>query len=373
MSLTSTLYRVDVDTSYAAVAARWRSLADHGVALAFQRDTWLTNWYDTVGSQPEFKPLLLTIVEPSTGADVMALPLCLHSSAGWRAIEFADAGLTDYNAPILSAQAPQDAAGARAMWKAVLRRLPPADLIRLEKMPAEIGGRVNPLACLKGARKARLSGNLLRVEGEWNDWHWGLERTFRKELERSWRVFCKNLGAEFVRVADLQEATRVFTGLKTLQAARVAELGLPYILDEPVNERFYDSVVATGIASGDAVLTALRVGDRLVAALLGLATGEHYSMVRLATAGGEWKNCSPGRLLIERTMKYLHERGFRTFDFTIGDYAYKRRLGVSPLPLFELNTARSWRASPHVLCTKLKSRLRNHPHVAALREKLRLA
>ena len=41
-------------------------------------------------------------------------------------------------------------------------------------------------------------------------------------------------------------------------------------------------------------------------------------MVRISNAGDKWSNCSPGRLIIERTMAALHRDGVREFDFSFG-------------------------------------------------------
>ena len=88
---------------------------------------------------------------------------------------------------------------------------------------------------------------------------------------------------------------------------------------------------ATASASGYAVVTALTVGDEIVATLLGIRDGARYVMIRISNAGEKWSNCSPGRLIIERTMAALHKDGVREFDFSVGNYAYKRRFGVRRL------------------------------------------
>ena len=124
------------------------------------------------------------------------------------------------------------------------------------------------------------------------------------------------------------------------------------------------------MAEGGAILTALTVGEEVIAALLGIAEGEHYAMVRLSTAGAKWKTCSPGRLLIERTMQMLHGEGFHMFDFTIGDYAYKRRMGVSAVPLCEVTMALSWRGWPVVAKQAVKAAIRNRPQLRALAKRL---
>jgi CelD/BcsL family acetyltransferase involved in cellulose biosynthesis len=87
--------------------------------------------------------------------------------------------------------------------------------------------------------------------------------------------------------------------------------------------------------------------------------------VRISNAGEKWSNCSPGRLIIERTMAALHKDGVREFDFSIGNYAYKRRFGVAPLPLVDLTAALNWRGIPYALRDRAAARLRRHPRLAA--------
>jgi len=82
---------------------------------------------------------------------------------------------------------------------------------------------------------------------------------------------------------------------------------------------------AENLRSGYAVLSALTAGEEVVATLLGIRVDSRYVMVRISNAGEKWSNCSPGRLIIERTMAALHRDGVRQFDFSVGNYAYKRR------------------------------------------------
>jgi CelD/BcsL family acetyltransferase involved in cellulose biosynthesis len=88
-------------------------------------------------------------------------------------------------------------------------------------------------------------------------------------------------------------------------------------------------------------------------------------MVRISNAGEKWSNCSPGRLIIERTMAALHKDGVRCFDFSIGNYAYKRRFGVTPLRLADITVALGWRGTPCVLRERAVRQLRRFPRLAA--------
>lgn len=366
-------WRVEVTTDYTTVAERWKALARAGKALAFQVEPWLAAWYATLGERPDLVPLAATVVDARDGRDVMAIPLVRRLRGRLSVVEFADCGLTDYNAPIIGPGAPRDAAGAAELMRVLKASLPDADFLSLQKMPREIDGAPNPFALLRGTRTSSLSSNILEVEGEWNDWHWGLERTFRKELERSWRVFTRTPDARFERVTDPVEAARVLADLKRLQRDRIRELGLPYVLDEPENDRFYDELVTRGIATGETILTALFAGKETVAALLGVGMRSHYSMVRLAAATGAWKNCSPGRLMIERTMMSLHAEGYRHFDFTIGDYDYKRRFGARNAPLCEVETALGLRGAPLEALRAAKAAIRSRPGLREALGKLRRA
>ena len=53
------------------------------------------------------------------------------------------------------------------------------------------------------------------------------------------------------------------------------------------------------------MVSALTVGEEVVATLLGVRNGPRYVMVRVSNAGDKWSACSPGRLVIERTMAAL--------------------------------------------------------------------
>ena len=362
-------YVTQVAGTYAQVERVWERMAQQGAALPFQRRGWLPHWY--AAHEAAYRPLPVTITRAGSDEPVMALPLALYRDGPLRIIAFADGGLTDYNAPILGPHAPADAAGATLIMRSLRKALPPADILYFGKMPKRIGTMVNPLALLPSAVASSLNGNVLHVPGTWDDWHWGLERTFRKELERSLRVFLKAEGAEFRHVTAAAEVAHVYATLKRQQSQRIRELGLPYILDQPEHEAFYDALVAAGLASGNVILTALKAGDEIVAALLGITDGRHYAMVRLSTGGAKWKNCSPGRLLIERTLRMLHGEGYRAFDFTIGDYPYKRRMGVSALNLSEVTLALSWRGWPVVIREQARAAVKARPALLQLAKKMR--
>jgi CelD/BcsL family acetyltransferase involved in cellulose biosynthesis len=358
-------YRVEFAPDWKQAAARFSDLCP---STPFQHPQWLDAWYGAFTGTGDVEPLIAIVSDAATGEPIALLPLIRRPQKGIRIVEFADLSLTDYNAPMLTAAAPRTARAARALWRdltAALRRVPGgADLIRLQKMPADLDGKPNPLALLDGAGPCSLNGNVVTTGDDFDAYRHSLDRTVRKELERSWRVFVRYPAPTFKIVADGNEALRILSIMEVQQGRRMQQLGLHFILNDETSAAFYRKLVGGGVDNGYVVVSALTVGEEVVATLLGIRTGSHYLMIRISNAGEKWSNCSPGRLIIERTMEALHKQGMREFDFSIANYAYKRRFGVARLPLFDISAALSWRGIPHALRDRAARELRRYPRLA---------
>lgn len=348
-------FRVELIHDWDEAAAKLESALVQGRATPFQNRHWLGAWYHCFASNREARPLIVVISEARTRDVVAILPLIVRTQRGLRIAEFA--GSADYNAPILGPAATGSPDETAAWWRDLCRelaRLPGGcDLVRFRKMPAAMDGWVNPLASVAGTQPSALTGHLVQVGDDYDAYRYSLEKTVRKELERSWRVFAKHDGAEFKQVRDIDEALRTFAALEAQQSARMHDLGQSYSLDDEGITAFHRELIVRGLVNGYVILTALTCGEETVASLLGIRTGLHYVMVRISNAGKAWSNCSPGRLVIERTMAMLHADGVRTFDFSVGSYDYKRRFGVSDVPLVDLTAALSWRGWPVIVRNKL--------------------
>jgi CelD/BcsL family acetyltransferase involved in cellulose biosynthesis len=182
---------------FAARAESWAGglaiLAHRGVGAigsVFQSIDWLEIWNESIGRVSGL-PFMIGVWEVRTGTLAALLPLLLRRSSCLRVIEWADCGVSDYNCPILGASAPRDLDGARAMWRTILDALPAMDIVKFTKMPGALGNRPNPLANLPQASLCAVHSNSLAVSSVWEDYLQSLERCFRKELRRSWRVFTK--------------------------------------------------------------------------------------------------------------------------------------------------------------------------------------
>jgi CelD/BcsL family acetyltransferase involved in cellulose biosynthesis len=359
-------FRVELLRDWQQAVAHWHDISP---STPFQHPQWYDAWYAAFTGAEGVAPLIAVVTDASTGEPAMLLPLICSRQDKITTVEFADLNLTDYNAPILGSAAPRDAKAMRVLWRSLLsalRRMPgAADLIRLRKVPIDLDGRPNPLALLGTGGPCLLNGNLVTTGEDYDAWRYTLQKVVRTELQRSWRVFTRDPAASFAIVTDISEALRILATTEVQQGTRMQSLGRNYILNHETCAAFYRNLVRDGVGKGYALVSALTVGDEIVATLLGIRTGSRYVMIRISNAGAKWSNCSPGRLIIERTMAALHKDGVREFDFSVGNYAYKRRFGVRRLPLIDISAALSWRGWPFALRDRAVGTLRNHPQLDA--------
>src|SRR5262249_5036567 len=200
-------YRVQLFDDWEQAVARW---TEGGATTPFQDFRWLGAWY---GAFSEVEPIVAVITDARTLEQVALLPLVRRTRRGLRIIEFADLDLTDYNAPLLGPAAPRDTVDAQAMWQdllAALKDMPGgADLIRLRKLPRDLDGRPNPLALLEGTGRSAVNGNLVTIGDDFDAWRHSLGRNARKGFLKSWRVFSREVQAQFRLITAPDEASRV--------------------------------------------------------------------------------------------------------------------------------------------------------------------
>lgn len=344
----------------------WRLAAlrlSAGHRTAFQHGYWLGAWYEAFH---DLAPLIAVISDVTTGKDIAMVPMISHVRRGIRIVEFADLGLSDNNAPILALDAALDAAATNAISRALveaLRALPDRfDLLRLRKMPAQVGGKPNPLVSLGRIGSCSLNGNLVLTGDDYEDYQASIKRM---QMPRCWRVFSRHAGARFEIATDVPRARELLDVMDVQQQARMRQLGSRFVLNDDAHARFYREVARQGVAEGYAVISALACDEGVVATTLGVRSGATYYLLRISHAGHSWSNCSPGLLVAERTMAALHAEGVRRFDLSIGNQDYKRRFGAERVPLTDVSVALSWRGLPYAWRDHAAQGLRRYPAVAA--------
>jgi CelD/BcsL family acetyltransferase involved in cellulose biosynthesis len=83
---------------------------------------------------------------------------------------------------------------------------------------------------------------------------------------------------------------------------------------------------------GGAVMSVLSAGDRVVAIEIGFLQNRHY-YGHLGTFDWEFADCSPGKVQIELTIRWLIDHGVRSYDFLANATEYKRSWSNRSEPL----------------------------------------
>jgi CelD/BcsL family acetyltransferase involved in cellulose biosynthesis len=361
-------YKMHVWDRWNARVSKFAIDAEGCGATLFQSELWLATWYETFTARGNADAVIIGIEDRVSGNLVMVLPLCRVMENGLETICFADFGLADYNAPLLHPEFDPDRFGADKLMTAICKVLPAADLLKFEKMPAQINGKKNPLISHPSAHKSNLCHYGIEVPKSWNEYWTSLKRSFRKDQRRRWRVLHKKGEVSFVWCKNAREVDSLFAILTRQQRRRLDGLGLPYLLADPDMKDFYRQIIRNGCTDGPVIFTALLVDDKPVATLCGFGDGTRYAMTISGYESEEWSKCSPGRLLTERTMQILHKQGYSYFDFTIGDEPYKKYFAKENGPLHELVHTLSWKALPRYAWLKTKALQRQSPHITRLKQ-----
>ena len=336
------------------------------VSSGFQSLNWLTVLYEELAPAQRAMPRLVVVSERNSGEVALILPLVIKKKRSLRVARFADLGVSDYGGPILGPALLNKRRSIRRAWRAVRHAMRDVDLIRLERMPAEIGARKNPLISRAGMAPARHSGNMLTIDGTVEDFIASRGKKYRKEVERCKRLWEKEGTPRFARALAPEDIARAYTLLDEQQLARHEALGSKYILDEPAYRAFYERLVMDGTEAELGYLFTLDAGNETLATLFGIAHEGTFTLLRISNGGARWSHLSPGRLIVVEAMRYFVERGVRRFDMGIGDYPFKRGFGAAEVPLYDLIVARDLSAVPRATFHRVKGRLRKNQRLRAL-------
>ncbi|HVV32856.1 MAG TPA: GNAT family N-acetyltransferase [Vitreimonas sp.] len=318
---------VEVSTDLDAAAPAWSDLETNGACTAFQARAWLKPWFEILGAAHGATPVLVTVRDAKSRRPLMFLPLCLRVAGGARRIEFADLGVSDYNAPLLAKDfAPSQAAFA-ALWADIVRALPSADLIVLEKQPDMVAGQANPLVSLPGVETMRVRAWDLPLPATREDYDKALDKVVRKELKRKHKNLEMEGPVALIDATTEAEAREIFeTHLRQRQVR-----GTPLGDETPLGQayvKFYDAAFVANSTSGFSLLSKLLVGGELGATLMALHHRDHHLLIMHCFETGRWGKKSPGIVAVNAAITQQIAAGTRLFDFTIGNETYKLQFGV---------------------------------------------
>jgi CelD/BcsL family acetyltransferase involved in cellulose biosynthesis len=327
-------FAIEVARDLDSVEKDWARLEADGLLTPFQTRAWLAPFYRELAPRLKATPLIIVVRDRANGAPLMLLPLCARRIYGVNVVQFADLGVSDYNAPILAKNFDPTPAQWRRLWRRILAALGLRGILRFKNMPRLIAGRANPLT-----RYDRFSAPMDIAS-------WGIElpataaayrtqflsRKFAKDIAKKARRVARFGEVEFVLAQTPDERRLGFELLARQRQERCNEMGRGNSLSSPAYRRFYEAVAVESDA-GLVKLFLLKVGGEALGAILALERGKALHVIMATFEGGDWRSCSLGNLLTLAAVENCIAEGIGFYDLTIGNEDYKKRFGAAPAQL----------------------------------------
>jgi len=333
-------FSVTAHRGLAPVGALWRAMEQHGALTAYQRLSWVELVAAHLVAKEGAEVLVAEVRDAATGTPLMLLPFQLRRLRTHAVIEWLSCGVCDYAAPVMASGLVLSPIEAQAAWTAVLAALPRADLLEIDGICAQIDGAPNPLALLPSAAPSALSASGLVMDGEPEILIARVcKPSLARDLAANERRLAKRGEIRFVTAQTPQEADELFSALLEQRLARFRKLGRHDLLAEPRAAEFYRAAVRGGVEGGPMRIFGLRCGDAWVALAAGLVHRGTYCGCLLSIGDDEWRNVSPGLMVIARTMVRTREMGLAYHDFTVGAFAYKEAFGTVAHQLYRIEMA----------------------------------
>jgi CelD/BcsL family acetyltransferase involved in cellulose biosynthesis len=364
-------------TSLEEAGPFWTAFEKEAALHVFQTFAWAKIFQETVGKAENLRPLIVA-VETSRGAPLMLFPLALEEKGALTKLIWLGGDTADYQAPLLApgwraSLAPQT---FTALWKEIRAALPAHDLIDLGKQPADIQGTDNPFMEL-GPDLHPAGTHMTRLAEDWESYYKSKRSSSTRKRDRNRRNNLKRLGELSYEVP--QSAGEIDTSLSALfeqKNAFFADCGIASFLKKPGYTDFYRQMAKAHAGSGLIDVSHLRVGEEIAATNWGARFRGHYYYVLGGFTTSPSGKYSPGSLfLLDLLEKETKAGNIHTFDFSIGDEAYKDDWCELHFPLYDYKAASSLKGLlalvPLRLAARLKRFLKQSPRAWALAQSVR--
>lgn len=329
--------RVEVLTQIGKAEPLWRELV-HGGALCsrYQHYSWMSLWWDHIGSRLQAEPHI-TVLRNEAGKPVLLLPI-IRKRVGPIHVGFFMGGKhTNFNLPVWQPELLNEIIADELLdgLRGAGARL---DLLVLLNQPAAWRRVANPMLQLPHMRSpSEAHGGVLQ-----SDFEELLKQRMgsgsRKKLRQKERQLAALGPVSYLRARTPAEIDRVLEAFFNQKGDRMRELGLSNAFGEPGVKKF---VVAAAHepdpATGEPVieLYAAMAGETVIATFGGIVAHGRFSGMFNSIAGPEFRNYSPGELLLSNVVRMCCERGCNRFDLGIGDAAYKQVFCNEAEPLYD--------------------------------------
>lgn len=333
-------FDIVVEQSFDFLSPEYAELFDQSAATAFQHPIWLHSLYTRLAPEAGATPLVVVVRCRATGALAMVLPLLRIRRGPLRTVEFADLRVSDYLAPVCSAEVFSQLLDDAAACAQLRRLVRPFDLLRMTKLP---NGRLAIESLLGASGRVSMETNAYAtvLVAPFEQWRASaIDRSYQKELAKKYRRLQKKGALSFSCCCDDASVLEVLDVMKKFRGPRFHAQGDGDLLQRPKYYGFYSDVALRGLGSF-VRLYAMKMDGEVIAAVLGLCHRGSFLIIMSAFDIAGYRSQSLGALMFEQVARDCIERGDRMLDFTIGDEPYKKLFGAQPSPMWAITQAGS--------------------------------
>jgi CelD/BcsL family acetyltransferase involved in cellulose biosynthesis len=363
--------RLAVYEDLSAIEQDWRCFEPHADCSVFQNFDWLATWQRHIGNRYGVRPAIV-VGRDVAGNILCVFPLSIRLAGFARELSWLGSDLCDYNSPLLAATFSEriDRARFMALWADLTQCLQSNprlryDFIDLEKIPEMVGAQPNPMLYL-GATINPSGAYLTHLAGDWESFYAAKRSSATRRRDRTKRKRLSESGA--VQLINPASENDILSTLDTLMAQKArsfARMGVGNLFGKPGYAEFYRAL-ATDPATRHLVhVSRLDVGATAAAINLGLSYRDCYYHLLASYDDGELSRFGPGAAHLHDLLQQAIDRGFRKFDFTIGDERYKRDWCDTELKLYDYISAATWRgalvAMPMLAAQRFKRWIKQTP------------
>ncbi len=313
------------------IADAWRDLQKRSGFCVFGCYDWFRSWWHTMGQDKGRE--LHVVAATRNGRLAGVLPLSIRKILGVRIMKYAGNELFDYCGALA-----EDALIVRALWEtaqnsklfdlALIRDVTSCahDFGTLESFAKKTSGEVAPFISL-----AWPSGEAWFAARDRKQ-----RRNFRCKLQRLEKE--GPVSVAFHRSGSVAKET--IEKMLLHKIAWCARSGKNGIFSNPLVFPAFQRMAALAAERGHLFLAVLTCRDIEVAHILGFINHGTLHCYFMSYAP-EWGHCSPGVVLLEKTIGWAIDNGLKEFDFMRGNEAYKFRYATGKRELSFFRFART--------------------------------
>ncbi|MEX0840247.1 MAG: GNAT family N-acetyltransferase [Parvibaculum sp.] len=331
---------VAVYTSFEAAEPVWRAFETKATGTAFQSFDWLSAWHAHAGAN--VTPAIVVVSRQSE--PLLLAPFGIERFIGLKRLVFMGGRMADYKAPLLAPDFASrvPAGGFPAMWRQIVRALPPHDLVMLTDQPAALGApfapEPNPFMEL-GGMAAPDEAYVFDLPASFEDF----SLRYRAETRRIDRAKMRKLeaaGEVTFRFAETPEECVAMTAeILARKAAQLARQGIHSIFSEAQYRDAYLALAALPAGRRLLDVAELRLDGQFLSGSIGhLWQGRATLMVHTYEAGeaDRYSRQSPGRMHLLKLLQASIARGDAVYDLSVGHLPYKESFCDTPMEMRNL-------------------------------------